>query len=91
MRSIICAALALSACTSATREPDGQLFCAVWSASGPIVVGLVNAEVPGAVIATGASKWFVDAACARIGGVPVAPPAGQVPIMAVRSLARGAG
>jgi len=81
---IIFAALALSACTSATRERDGQLFCAVWSASGPVVVGLVNAELPGAVIATGASKWFVDAACARVGGVPVVPPAGPVPNVAVR-------
>lgn len=68
---------------TALATPAGQLYCAVRAAGGSaVVVGLVNAAVAGAapsaaplaVIATGATKAFVDAACARAGGVPVVPP-----------------
>jgi hypothetical protein len=60
------------------------MFCAVQtSGGGAVVVGLINAAVAGAaataeplaVIATGASKQFVDAACAAAKGIPVSPSA----------------
>lgn len=77
---------------TALQSPAGQLFCAVETGGGgQIVVGLINAAVTGAgapiaVLATGATKNFVDAACAAAapkGGVPVSPPAGPVPQVAI--------
>ena len=68
---------------------NGQLFCAVATKDGPLVVGIIQAgataagvAIPGAaaaqplvVLATGAAKAFVDATCAAVGGLPVSPPA----------------
>lgn len=87
--ALTCAALALSACSSAQVQtalssPAGQLFCAVQTGGGgAVVVGLIDAEAsaaiptaaPIAIIATGAAKATVDADCAKAGGVPVSPPA----------------
>lgn len=91
MRKIAVAliAVALVACTAAKinqilKSPAGQVFCAIQTGGGgAIVVGLINAELsalapvgaPVAVLATGASKAFVDGACAKAGGIPVSPPA----------------
>lgn len=84
MRRIIAPLIALCAgCTpqqqqtvdTALANPAGQLFCAIQTGGGgAVVVGLVNAAVSGAapplaVIATGASKAFVDAACAQARGI----------------------
>lgn len=79
---------------TALASPAGQLFCAVQtSGGGAVVVGLVNAEIVGAapgaapvaVLATGASKAFVDAACAKAGGIAVSPPPvpAAAPVVAV--------
>jgi hypothetical protein len=100
-----CALVALlSGCTpeqqaGALATPAGQLFCSVHNAGGgTATVALADASVtasnptalPLAIIATGATKAFVDAACAAAapaGGsaVPVPPPGGPVvvPIVAV--------
>lgn len=77
--------LGLGGCTAAQlATPQGQLFCAVQTqGGGTIVAGLVDATAttasqvaaPLVVIATGATKAFVDAACGAAGGVAVAPPA----------------
>lgn len=84
---------------TALATPAGQLFCQVHQAGGGVAtVALADAGVtasnpnalPLAIIATGATKLYVDAACAAAapaGGsaVPVAPPTGPavVPIVAV--------
>jgi hypothetical protein len=88
---LLAAGLGLSACAAqeaqintALQSMPGQLFCGIQTGGGgALVVGLVNAEVaaaapgaaPIAVIATGATRAFVDQACARAGGIPVSPPA----------------
>ena len=74
----LCAALLLGGCST----PTGRLFCAVHSGDHDLVVGLVDIGVglampeaePVAVLATGATKAYVDAACAQAGGIPVTPP-----------------
>lgn len=85
----LAAGIALTACTTAQQQaalssPAGQLFCAIQTGGGgAIVVGLINAELTGAapgaapiaVLATGATKAFVDGACAKAGGIAVSPPA----------------
>lgn len=80
------ALVSLSACANvdqALSTPAGQLFCAVQvTGGGTIVAGLINAEVAGAaaaaaplaIVATGATKAYVDAACLKAGGVAVSPP-----------------
>jgi hypothetical protein len=94
----------LDGCTAAQQQtalatPSGQLFCAIQTTGGgALVVALADASVaaaspgaaPLAIIATNASKAFVDAACAAAAkpgevSVPVAPPTGPavVPIVAV--------
>jgi hypothetical protein len=79
-----CTAQQQQTVNTALASPPGQLFCAIQTGGGgAVVVGLVNAAVSGAapgaaplaVIATGASKAFVDAACAAAKGIPVVPPA----------------
>ena len=69
--------------TSLARTPEWELFCAVQLAGGgAIVAALIDAQAaatapaaaPVAIIATGAAKSFVDAACAKAGGIPVSPP-----------------
>ena len=70
---------ALQVATQATAA--GQLFCAVASSTGDIVVALADASgVP--VVATNMAESWVKAACAVIGGVPVSPPgnAASVPV-----------
>ena len=58
----------------------GQLFCAVHTPTGGAVVNAAAAPIAGAaepavvIATTGATKQFVDAACARAGGT-VSPPA----------------
>ena len=78
----------------------GQLFCQVQLAGGgAVLAGVVDAAAtaaaPGAepfvVVATGQTKAFVDAACARvaqqtpgaISGAPVPPPAPAAPVQQV--------
>ena len=83
-------ALALLAGCSVTQQAQfvadarvaGQLFCAVNTATGPIIVGLITAAAPAingpaaptVILATNASKAFVDAACKAAGGIAVSPP-----------------
>jgi hypothetical protein len=91
MRTLILASvlLGLGACSSAQLQtaastPTGQLFCAVQTnGGGALVVAAIDAQAsalapaaaPVAVIATGATKAFVDSVCAKAGGIPVSPPA----------------
>ena len=57
----------------------GQLFCAVHTPPGRAVVNAAAAPIAGAaepavvIATTGATKQFVDAACARAGGITVSP------------------
>ena len=89
----------LTACTPATQQrvdaaaasPAGQLYCAVRTVTGPMVIAAINAEAskvgaaPVAIIATGLAKATVDDICARAGGIAVSPPAGGVaPNVAVK-------
>jgi hypothetical protein len=78
-----CSAAQTAQMQTALSSPAGQLFCAIQvSGGGAVVAGLVDAEasalVPGAapiaILATGATKSFVDSACKAAGGVPVIPP-----------------
>ncbi len=97
MRKLIFAgALMLAGCsvaqnavvTKAMGTPAGQLFCAIHTASGPLVVAAVDAEAtslspasaPVAIIATGLAKAQVDADCAAAGGIAVSPPAATVAV-----------
>lgn len=90
-----CGADAQKKINDALASPAGQLFCAVQTGGGgTIVVGLINAEITGAspaaapvaILATGATKQFVDGACASAAaqipgarvGIPVSPPADPV-------------
>lgn len=69
--------------TTAQAKAGAQLFCAVHTVTGDIVVGLIDAgataaagtAAPAIIAATGASKAFVNAACGAINGIPVSPPA----------------
>lgn len=96
--------LAALACTpaetikvKATAAKAGQLFCEFQGPGGPVIVGLTNAAVaalapeiePIAIIATGATKDYVDAACAKVAGKPVPPPEGGVPQIAIEPPAPG--
>jgi hypothetical protein len=79
---------------TALNSPTGQLFCAIQTDGGGTLLATVvdaaaTAASPGlspvAVIATGATKTFVDNACAQAAanvggtsGVPVSPPAASV-------------
>jgi hypothetical protein len=69
--------LCLGACTTTQQETavrDGQLFCAVSTATGPLVVALADAAgVP--VTVTNKTSSVVAASCAVIGAIPVSPPA----------------
>ncbi len=69
---IILAGITLSACTTQQVQQSvmaGQLYCATRQTT----VAVQTAGAP--VIATGASKAYVDAACAAVQGVAVVPPA----------------
>jgi hypothetical protein len=57
----------------------GQLFCAVASPTGDIVVALADASGVPVVVTNMAESW-VKAACASVGGVPVSPPANAASI-----------
>ena len=72
--------LALGACSAAQTSSinaviaQGQSYCALATATGPLVVALANAQgVP--VIVTNKTAQEVAAACALIGAIPVTPPA----------------
>ncbi len=97
--------VALAGCTPAQEQtalatPGGALFCRIHQAGGgDVTVALADASVmashpeaaPLAILATGMTRLYVDAACAAAapaGGtsVPVPPPTGGpavVPIVAV--------
>ena len=77
---------------TALNSQPGQLFCRVQtSGGGAIIVAVVNAAAvglswpaapiagPAAVIATGASKAFVDQACADAAKALAAPAAVPIP------------
>lgn len=84
---------------TALATPAGSLFCAIHAAGGGVTtVALADATAAAAapaaaplvLIATGATKAYVDAACAAAAkpgevAVPVPPPAGPavVPIVSV--------
>jgi hypothetical protein len=84
---------------TALATPAGALFCRIHQAGGgEVTVALADASVmasnpsaaPLVIIATGATKLYVDGACAAAAkpgeiAVPVPPPAGPavVPIVAV--------
>jgi hypothetical protein len=73
---LFAAALLVTACTAtqvSNAVATGQLVCAV----GPTVVALVD-PTGAAVLATGATQAFVNAACALVNGVAVSPPASGV-------------
>jgi len=62
----------------------GQQFCAVATATAPLVVAL--ADTAGApVTVTGKSSAIVAATCALVGGIPVVPPPNPAaaPVVAV--------
>lgn len=95
MRIMLLAAIALAGCTSTGQltpqaqqiannmVANGQLFCAMQTATGPLVVALADAAgTP--VTATNKGASVVQAACAVIGAIPVAPPANpaQAPVVA---------
>ena len=100
------AALLLASCSPAENaklkadvDRGGQLFCEVATPNGPAIVGLIDGTVavlapeaePVAIIATDATKAFVDAACAKVAGRPVAPPAtGLIPNIPIEPPAPGA-
>lgn len=78
--AVRCTASQQASVNTALASPPGQLFCAVATGAGPIVVGLVTGALTGpaaplAVLATGSLASAVQADCAKAGGVPVAPPA----------------
>lgn len=85
----IAAALALAACANPQVQQavvSGQQFCATATATGPLVVALVNtAGTPVTVTNKGAAD--VAAACALIGAIPVSPPANPAaaPVVAVKT------
>lgn len=89
MRGIMCggALLALIGCTAqqtATTVAQGQLYCALATATGPLVVAL--ADTAGAPItATNKAQADVAALCALINAIPVSPPASPAatPVVAV--------
>jgi hypothetical protein len=90
MRTFIIGAVALIAgCATVARletaaRAAGQLFCAEATSNGPLVVALVDLTgVP--VIVTNAASAAVAGACAAWmpAAVPVSPPTGAVPTVAV--------
>ena len=83
------ATTALAACANPQVQQTvvaGQQFCAEATATGPLVVALVNtAGTP--VTVTNKAAADVAAACALIGAIPVSPPAnpGAAPVVAVKT------
>lgn len=73
----------LAACTQTQVSREAQLFCAVAAAAGPMTVALIDAGSPTLAPVTVTTKLAVDAACKVAGGVPVPPPTGPVPTMAI--------
>lgn len=83
--------LSLAACGNTTPTvnsviADGQLFCSVATASGPIVTAIIDAVDAKAVTVTGKAAATVAGICSVIGGIPVSPPANpaQAPTTAVK-------
>ncbi len=73
----------LVACTQTQISREAQLFCAVAATAGPMTVALIDAGSPTLAPVTVTTKLAVDAACKIAGGVPVPPPPGPVPTMAI--------
>lgn len=94
-RTILAAALALSACTPAQQTTfnnavvAGQLFCSV--AAGPtganVVAIATTSNVPVSVI--GKTSAEVAAICQLVNGLPVVPPTTAAPVT-VKSVAPAA-
>ncbi len=79
MIRIILAALLLAGCSAQQTATvnrvvaEGQLYCAIATVNGPLVVALANAA--GApVTVTGKAASAVAADCAVIGAIPTVPP-----------------
>jgi hypothetical protein len=73
----------LAGCTQAQVTRDAQLFCGIAAAGGPVTVALVDAASPTLEPITVTTRTAVDSACRAAGGIPVAPPQGHVPTVAV--------
>ena len=70
--------------TAATLVTKGGLFCAKATAGAPLVVALANLYgAPVSVVNQSADA--VAAACALVGGVPVAPPADPAAAVVVKA------
>lgn len=87
---LACAPLVLASCANGTITPaaaaQGQLYCAMATAAGPLTVALLGTNgVP--VTVTNKLAADVAAACAlwNIAATPVAPPATPVPAVAVKT------
>ena len=80
---VLFSCLAVSACanlpaTINTVVADGQLFCATVTASGPLVVQIIDATAPkgsSAITVTNKAASYVADICRLVNGIPVIPPA----------------
>lgn len=74
---VILAGIGLAACSANsinTAVTDGQLFCRLETANGPLVVAA--ATVAGAPISViGQTSAAIASVCAAINAIPVSPPA----------------
>ena len=81
---LLVAALGLAACqNNQNAVVQGQLFCAMSTGTGPLVVALADTSgVP--VTVTNKASDVVAKACAVIGAIPVVPPADptEAPVVA---------
>ena len=85
------ALVALAACsaqqTAAVNSVvvQGQSYCAIATAAGPVVAALINAADSKAVTVTGKAADLVAKTCAIVNGIPVVPPANPAaaPVIAV--------
>lgn len=90
--ALLAPTIALAGCTAVQTDrinatvKAGQLYCAMTTATGPLVVALANTSgVP--VKVTDRSAAEVAAACALIGAIPVVPPPNPAaaPIVAAKT------
>jgi hypothetical protein len=88
---LILAAVALAGCTTTGQlnstgtqiVATGQLYCALATANGPLVVALAD-QLGAPITVTNKAASDVAAACAIINAIPVTPPAGQAtPVVSV--------
>ncbi len=93
----LAALLALAGCSASQTATvnsvvaDGQLFCSVASASGPIVTAIIDAATKAPVTVTNQAASVVANVCKIVGGIPVIPPVNpaQAPTVAVAVPAAG--